>query len=91
MAADFDPEKNQKNLKKHGVDLGFGEQVLRDPNLLEAVDDSMDYGEERFNALGMVSGKVYAVTYIERSNGIRFISVREADRREVARYFQANS
>lgn len=91
MKPRFDPEKNRKNQAKHGLDLGFGEHALRDPNLLEALDLSMDYGEERFNALGMVGGKVYAVTYTERSDGIRFISVREADKREAARYFEANS
>ena len=89
MTAGFDPDKNRKNLKKHGLDLSFGERVLRDPDLIEALDDSMDYGEDRLNALGMVDGKIYAVTYTERSDGIRFISVREADRREAARYFQA--
>lgn len=51
----------------------------------------MDYGEERFNALGMVNGTVFAVTYTERADSIRFISVREADKRETARYFLANS
>ena len=91
MPSGFDPDKNRKNLKKHRLDLRFGAQVLRNPDLLEAVDESMDYGEERFNALGMVDGKIYAVTYTERSDGIRFISVREADKRETARYFQANS
>jgi len=90
MTAGFDPGKNRTNRKKHGLDLSFGEQVLRDPALLEAADESMDYGEERFNALGMVNGKVYAVTYAERADGIRLISVREADKREAARYFQVN-
>ena len=39
----------------------------------------------------MVNGKVYAVTYTERAEGVRFISVREADKREAAYYFKANS
>ncbi|CAO3430059.1 hypothetical protein [Azospirillum doebereinerae] len=51
----------------------------------------MNYGEERFNALGLVNGTVYAVTYTERAEGVRFISVPAADKRETARYFQANS
>jgi len=87
----FDPTKNQINRAKHGLDLSFGADVLRDPNLIEALDDRMSYGEERFNALGMVAGTLYAVTYTERADGVRFISVRAADKRETDRYFQANS
>lgn len=73
------------------MDLSFGAEVLRDRDLIEALDLSMDYGEERFNALGMVNSRIYAVTYTERAEGIRFISVREADKREAAHYFKANS
>ncbi|CBS87865.1 BrnT family toxin [Azospirillum lipoferum] len=90
MGEPFDPVKNLLNRRKHGLDLSFGAEVLRDRDLIEAPDLSMDYGEERFNALGMINGKVYAVTYTERAEGVRFISVREADKREAAHYFQAN-
>jgi uncharacterized DUF497 family protein len=45
-------------------------------------------GEVRWNVLGMVGGTVYALTYTDRTDGVRFISVREADRRECDRYFQ---
>ncbi|CAO3406283.1 BrnT family toxin [Azospirillum sp. INR13] len=91
MKTPFDPAKNEINRAKHGLDLAFGSDVLRDPNLIEALDDRMDYGEERFNALGMVAGRIYAVTYTERADGVRFISVRAADKRETDRYFRVNS
>ncbi len=91
MQAEFDPTKNALNLRKHGLDLSFGERVLLDRNLIEAIDTSVEYGEERINALGLVEGKVYVVTYTERSDSIRFISVRMADKREIARYFRAET
>lgn len=85
----FDKEKNRKNINKHGLELSFGSIVLKDKNLIEALDGRMNYGEERWNALGMVDGKIYAVTYTERSNGQHFISVRLADRREADTYMKS--
>ena len=69
MGEPFDPVKNLLNRRKHGLDLSFGAEVLRDRNLIEALDLSMDYGEERFNALGMVNGRIYAVTYTNVPRG----------------------
>jgi uncharacterized DUF497 family protein len=89
MKIKFDPAKDEINRHKHGLSLAFGEHVLADPGLIEMVDTSMDYGEERFLALGMVAGVVYATIYVERPDAVRFISVRVADKREHARYFSA--
>jgi len=85
----FDPEKNARNLAKHGLPLAFGTAVLADENLVEAIDDRMDYGEIRWNVLGMVDGVAYVLSYADREAGPHFISVRRADRRETDRYFQA--
>ncbi|MDE1148767.1 MAG: BrnT family toxin [Azospirillaceae bacterium] len=87
MEVEFDPAKNEINRRKHGLDLSFGGQVLADPALIEFLDESMDYGENRFLALGFVTAVVYAVVYTERPNSIRIISVRAADKREQAAYF----
>ncbi|MEA1649896.1 BrnT family toxin [Nitrospirillum sp. BR 11164] len=87
MKIEFDPAKDTANRHKHGLDLSFGEQVLLDPDLLEFLDDTLDYGEDRFLALGLVAGIVYAMVYTEREDAIRIISVRVADKREQARYF----
>lgn len=84
----LDPNKSAKNLKRHQLSLSFGALVLADPNLMEAIDDSMDYGEIRWAAMGMVRGVVYVLIYPERADGPRFISVREATRRETDGYFQ---
>lgn len=85
----FDPGKNDRNIARHGLPLMFGARVLSDPGLVEAVDDRMDYGETRWNALGMVEGTVYVLTYADRAAGPHFISVRRADRRETDSYFAA--
>jgi uncharacterized DUF497 family protein len=54
----FDPDKNVKNIARHGLSLSFGADVLADANFVEEIDDRMDYGEIRWNALGMVNAGV---------------------------------
>jgi uncharacterized protein len=84
----FDPAKNTANIAKHGLELAFGVQVLADPCAAEEIDDRMDYGETRWNVLGMVGGVVYVLTYVDRDDGPHFISVRRGAPKEIARYFQ---
>lgn len=87
-AFDFDPAKNTENLRKHGVSLAFGAEVLADVNLIEKEDRTANYGEVRFIAFGMVQGAVYGVVYTDRVDHVRIISVRRATPRETDRYFQ---
>jgi uncharacterized protein len=87
----FDPDKDIKNRSKHKLPLSFGNEVLADPDLVEEIDDRMNYGETRWNALGMVNGVVYVLTYTDRDTGPHFISVRKAKGREPNRYFTAQS
>ncbi len=58
----FDPTKDAENEKSQGLSLGFGENVLADPHYIEVLDDRFNYDEERWNVLGLVSGKVYRAT-----------------------------
>lgn len=85
---EFDPAKNALNLRKHGVPLTLGAEVLTDPNLIEREDRSMDYGEVRYTVIGMAAGTVHVVVFTERADRIRFISVRPADRRETGHYIR---
>lgn len=84
----FDPAKDAENRKRHGLSLAFGARVVADPHSIEVIDDRFDYGEERWNVIGMVDGGVYVATYTDREDGVRFISVRAATKAETDRYFQ---
>ncbi len=84
----FDSIKNTLNIKNHGIDLSFGDRVMADSHAIETLDDSMDYGEERWNVLAMVAGKVYCLTYKDVEDGLRYISLREATKREEACYLK---
>jgi uncharacterized protein len=55
---------------------------------LDDIDDRFDYGEDRFNAIGMVKGELLTVSYTERDHRIRIISARKATRREQINYFR---
>ncbi|WP_366556939.1 BrnT family toxin [Polynucleobacter sp.] len=59
--------------------------------LLIEKDQRWDYGEERYQALGAVQGKIFVVIYTKRSSAIRIISARRANRREVRCYEENNS
>ncbi|WP_281004822.1 BrnT family toxin [Mesorhizobium hawassense] len=49
----------------------------------------MNYEEERFIGIGIISGLVLTVVYTERGDRIRLISARKATRHEQKAYDQA--
>ncbi|HQR54229.1 MAG TPA: BrnT family toxin [Burkholderiales bacterium] len=51
-----------------------------------AEDLRKEYGEQRFQALGLVAGRLHAMVFTPRSGKVHVISLRKANRREVRRY-----
>jgi uncharacterized DUF497 family protein len=45
-------------------------------------DDRRDYGEARFNAFGLVNGRLFVCTFTMRGQAYRLISVRKASKQE---------
>ena len=66
-------------------------EALRDPFAVEWIDDREDYGEERINLLGMSERPLLHVTYTQRSERRRMISVRRAIRHEQDHYYRENA
>lgn len=85
---EWDDRKARSNLHKHGIDFVDARYVFMDDNRTDSVDDSMDYGEDRSLAVGLVNGRFLAVTYTLRGDRIRIISARKADRHEEQEYFE---
>ena len=50
------------------------------------VDARHDYGETRLRALGLLDGRVHVLVFVEAASGIRVISFRKANKREVSHY-----
>ncbi len=81
MDIEFDPSKDDINRQKHGVPLALGAEVLMN-RVGQIDDDRRDYGESRFNAFGLVNGRLFVCTYTMRGQTYRIISVRKASRQE---------
>ena len=87
MDITFDPAKNASNIEARG--LSFERVADFDfETALIWVDDRKTYPEVRYFALGLIAGRVHAVVFTETAAGIRVISFRKANRREVRRYEQ---
>jgi uncharacterized protein len=50
------------------------------------LDNRHQYSEQRRRALGMLDGRLHALVFTETIDGIRVISFRKANQREVKRY-----
>lgn len=85
MKLDFDPEKNDKNIRERG--LSFMRAVEFDfESALYLVDDRRDYGEVRRVAVGYLDGRLHVLCFAETGTGLRIISFRKANAREAAKY-----
>lgn len=63
---EWDEEKRQENWKTRHVDFLEAAAIFNDPEVIEAIDNRDDYGEERIQALGQVDGVFYLVAYTWR-------------------------
>lgn len=82
---EWDDDKARINFFTHKVTFEIACLVFDDANSIEERDDDPD--EDRFNIIGVVMGRLIAVTYTERPPRIRIISARKANRREQNKYF----
>ncbi|MDT8387469.1 MAG: BrnT family toxin [Thiogranum sp.] len=81
---EFDEQKSQANLKKHGIDFTSARELWSDPDLVEIPAKTVD--EPRFLVIGRIKGKHWSAVTTHRSRNIRIISVRRSRSEEVAFY-----
>lgn len=88
MRFEWDENKNQTNIRKHGIDFSDAADIFRHP-MLTLLDDREDYREDRWIGLGWIRSVIGVVVYVEREGDvIRIISARKATKNEVNRYEQ---
>ncbi len=87
MRFEWDEAKRRANLKRHGFDFGDGEKIFAGETVTD-LDDRFDYGERRFLTLGLLKGKVVAITHTEIDEVVRLISLRKASKNEEKIYFK---
>lgn len=84
----WDPGKAATNLTKHGVDFAVAE-AFEWNTAIGWVDKRQEHGEIREIAVGFIETRLYVMVFTLRDNQIRIISLRKANKREVAAYEQA--
>ena len=97
ISLEWDPDKEEKNIRDHGVDFEFAAGVFQDPYVYEDYDEEHSgynqYGEweDRYVAIGIVDMVLYVV-YTIREKGhedvIRLISARVAEKDEQELYYE---
>ena len=81
----FDPAKHALNIQQRG--LAFEQVADFDfQTAVYSIDDRLDHVEIRHRALGSIDGRLYALAFVESAVGIRAISFRKANKREVNRH-----
>lgn len=86
---EWDEAKRAGNLAKHGIDFADAMEMFAVPMFVKS-DDRKDYGEPRWQGLGIVQGRLMVVAYTKREpNTVRIISLRKANRREKGFYQDA--
>jgi len=79
---EWDEEKTEENIGKHGFDFADAHEVFNGP-LLEALDTRADYGEDRIVGIGFLKTTIVVMVYTERTDHtIRIISLRKALKHE---------
>ena len=85
MDISFDPAKNEKNIRERGLSF---EQVAQFDfqTALFLIDNRQNYGETRYIAVGYLEKRLHILCFTEALTGIRIISFRKANLREVKKY-----
>ncbi|MDA8434275.1 MAG: BrnT family toxin [Nitrospiraceae bacterium] len=83
MKFEWDPEKSEANLKKHGISFHDAATIFGDPLALTFNDPDHSIGEHRLLTFGYSRmGQLLVVVHTERRGTTRIISARRATRQE---------
>lgn len=88
MHIEFDPAKSERNIRERGlsfervVEFDFSSATIRP-------DVRKPYPEPRYVALGFLGGRLHVLCFTPVAGGIRVISFRKANPREVRHHEQA--
>ena len=87
MHFSFDSDKNNRNIAERGLSFTLAEQLDWFSALIEE-DVRKNYGERRFFVLGLIGKRLHAMVFTPRADKVHIISLRKANKREVATYEQ---
>lgn len=79
---DFDPAKNARNIAERGLSFAAAAQFDFSTAVV-AEDTRRVYPERRYRASGLLGARLHMLVFAPVAGGIRVISFRKANRREV--------
>lgn len=85
MDITYEANKNNRNITERGLSF----DRVRDfdfETALYSIDDRHEYGETRVVAIGYLENRLHVLCFVETENGVRVISFRKANPREVKHY-----
>jgi uncharacterized DUF497 family protein len=87
MEFEFDQTKERLNMRRHRLSLALAAEMDWENAVVE-IDNRFFYDEVRMNALVSLENRLYYVTFTERDERMRVISLRYATNPEKKRYVQ---
>jgi len=90
MRVTCDSSKDAENIRKHGISLARAEDFDMGASANIREDDSKDYGEVRYRAIGWLDAKLYTLIFTFRGDDVRVISLRKASPQERKLYAEEN-
>jgi uncharacterized DUF497 family protein len=85
MKIEFDPAKSEKNARERGLPFHLVEEFEWETAVFSE-DTRFPYPEARFTALGFIGKRLHSICFTSIAGGMRIISFRKANKREVRRY-----
>ena len=87
MTFEWDQQKAQSNLVKHGISFKEAQTVFDDPLYVDFYDPDHSQNENRYIIIGAsLMGHILLVSYTERGNITRIISARKVTNQEFKAY-----
>ena len=83
MEFEWDDAKSAACFDERGFDFEYAAQAFFDPHHRVTPDTRRAYGEDRFQLVGKIDGRVFILAYTHRAGVVRIISARKANAREV--------
>lgn len=90
MEIEFDPDKDARNRRERGLPFERARNFEYE-TALYFLDERHAYGEDRRIAVGYLEKRLHVMCFVETRSGIRVISFRKANDREVKRYGKAKT
>lgn len=87
MHIEFDADKNDTNIHDRGLSLGRATDFDFDSAIIKR-DMRKAYPEARYVAVGFLDARLHVLCFTPIAGGIRVISFRKANQREVRDYEQ---